>query len=252
MENQDLMPTGSDQGNKQDLWIDLPPEILSLILSNLDGGDKAVFHAVCKTWQSITNIAPPRPQPLPSQFDDPCPWLIHIFSDKFRFIHPIHNYYTCSMDLPAQLSGGLVIRFSKYGWLLMTTPNYYQSCLYLFNPLTKEVIELPRLPCNLQSARVMFFTCSPSEPSNCVVVIIGGYDRIGFHKLGKPDWEIIHGGLYLPSLHRSCFNPILYKGLYYIMDREGNLGVLNLDDKEHIWTWIAHKLIPDFSISSGT
>ncbi|EOY10057.1 Uncharacterized protein TCM_025442 [Theobroma cacao] len=136
-------PNVSDRRSDHDC---LPPELLSLISSNLYAGDNALFRAICKTWRSIT-IAPPLPLPLPSPFDhadSPFPWLFHIpksNTGRGKFFHPIYNY-TWEMDLPAQLVGA-VIRFSKYGWLLMARDMVHP---FLFHPLSKVIVDLPELP----------------------------------------------------------------------------------------------------------
>ncbi|OMO84034.1 hypothetical protein COLO4_22245 [Corchorus olitorius] len=225
---------GNDQGKNQDLWISLPPEILSLILSKLVGGDKVIFHAVCKTWQAITTIASQLPQlPLPSQSHDPCPWLFHIDMNKkkYRFVHPMSNDYTCEIDLPAQLSDA-EIYFSNHGWVLLNRDKHQ---LFLFNPFTKQIIELPLLPSNLEDPRILFFTSSPPSPDCLVVAIVRG--SIGLHKLGgENNWETHE--CYETNTMLRCSNPILCKGLYYCWETGGRIAKFDVNDIEHSFTWI--------------
>ncbi|XP_022720204.1 F-box/kelch-repeat protein At1g57790-like [Durio zibethinus] len=234
MKNKDLIPSEEHQVNKdQDVWSSLPPELLSLVSSNLFAGDKAIFHAICKTWRSIP-IAPPRPLPCPFDHDEdsPFPWLFRILkgnTDRGQFFHPLHNY-TCELDLPAEVLGAEV-RFSKYGWLLMTRDEAHP---FLFNPLTKEIIELPELP-PLEWVHSMFFT-SPPSPDCLVLGIEGRFYSVSFfvHKLGEGSWEMLN----FPckgKFRLSICNPVLYKGLYYCLDAKGNLGVFDLKDIENSW-----------------
>ncbi|XP_022732765.1 F-box/kelch-repeat protein At1g57790-like [Durio zibethinus] len=230
MENKDLIPSEKHQVDEdQDVWSNLPPELLSLVSSNLFAGDKAIFYAICKTWRSIP-ITPPRP--LPSPFDHAFPWLFRILKsniDRGQFFHPIHNY-TCELDLSAEVLGA-EIRFSKYGWLLMTRDEVHP---FLFNPLTKEIIELPELP-PLEWVHSMFFT-SPPSPDCLVLGIEGRFYLVSIfvHKLGEDSWEMHNFPCHV-KFRLSVCNPILYRELYYCLDAKGNLGVFDLKNIENSW-----------------
>ncbi|KAK6243803.1 hypothetical protein QUC31_010212 [Theobroma cacao] len=230
MENQDLTPP--DEEKVEDMWSSLPPDLLSLIPSNLYAGDNAMFRAVCKTWRSIT-MAPPLPLPSPfDHADSPFPWLFHIpksNNGRGKFFHPISNY-TCEIDLPAQLVGA-VIHFSKYGWLLMARHRVHP---FLFNPLTKEIIELPELPLDgIEYVRLMFFTSAPSP--DCLVVVMNcrPQGHVWILKLGEGEWEFHY--IVRENFDWTACNPILHKGLYYSLDCDGNLGVFALEDIDNSW-----------------
>ncbi|XP_022720200.1 F-box/kelch-repeat protein At1g57790-like [Durio zibethinus] len=234
MKNKDLIPSEKYQVDEdQDVWSNLPPELLSLISSNLFAGDKAIFYAICKKWRSI-RITPQRP--LPSPFDHDAdfsfPWLFRLLkgnTDRGQFFYPIHNY-TCELDLPAEVLGA-EIRFSKYGWLLMTRDELHP---FLFNPLTKEIIELPELP-PLEWLHSMFFT-SPPSPDCLVLEIEGRFYSVSIfvHKLGEGSWEMHNFSCHV-QFRLSVCNPILYRELYYCLDAKGNLKVFDLKDIKNSW-----------------
>ncbi|KAG8364779.1 hypothetical protein BUALT_Bualt18G0034300 [Buddleja alternifolia] len=122
-------------------WSDLPMELLSLILSRLLlMRDRHAFKAVCKSW---TLIAPVKSAPLslpPSDdspyYDSPCLIISQGSNHSWKLFHSVYNdfYY---LDFPELIEAE--IRFSKYGWLLMSRGNM----LFFFNPFTKVKMELP-------------------------------------------------------------------------------------------------------------
>ncbi|OMO97286.1 hypothetical protein COLO4_14733 [Corchorus olitorius] len=249
--------SGNDQGNKEeviiikeDLWDrGLPTELLELILSKLMFVvDIQKFHCVCKTWRSITvSVSPPRqlPSPLPYA-DSSFPLLFQIMDDdrnKYRVFHPLYNY-TWDMHFPPQVADGhpKKIYFSKYGWsLILAMSKDRDWYLFLFNPLTKEMIELPAMPEFPGFSTSMFFTCPPSQPDCFVVAIAGRHSSsIYVHKLGEDDWKKhdLKGKILDPRFEPIC-HPILYQGLCYCLDQNRNLAEFDIRDIQH--SWIVHE-----------
>ncbi|OMO97114.1 F-box protein [Corchorus olitorius] len=250
--NQD---SGNDQGKKkerviikEDLWgRGLPTELLELILSKLMFVvDIQKFHAVCKTWQSITvSVSPPRQLPSPLSYaDSSFPLLFKIINyRKYTVFHPLYKY-TWDMYFPPQLQVSDLrpdtIYFSKYGWSLIMAlldPHWFPI---LFNPLTQEIIQLPTTPFR-PGYLSMFFTCPPPHPDCLVVAIACCYDSIYVHKLGEDDWKKhdlkgkMDHNYFQPQ---PCSHPILYQGLCYFLDGRRNLAVFDIKDIQH--TWIVH------------
>ncbi|OMO97427.1 hypothetical protein COLO4_14639 [Corchorus olitorius] len=236
--NDDLW--GKLQGEKkEDLWgKELPPELLELILSKLIFVvDIINFHAVCKTWRSITvSVSPPRQLPsILTYADSSFPLLFQIMDDrsKYRVMHPLYKY-TWDMDFPPEVGDGTKrIYFSKYGWSLMLRSYRHPV---LFNPLTQEIIQLPTVPGIPES---MLFTCPPSQPDCLVVAISVRNTSIYVHQLGEANWkEHDLKGKMDPSFE-PLYHPILYQGLCYCLDWNRNLAVFDIQDIQH--TWIVHK-----------
>ncbi|OMO97383.1 F-box family protein [Corchorus olitorius] len=221
----------------------LPTELLELILSKLIFVvDIINFHAVCKTWRSITVSVPPPcqlPPPLPYA-DSSYPLLFQLDGDhnKYRVLHTLYNY-TWIMDFPPQVRDGRKeICFSKYGWsLLKACIINTEFCIpyaFLFNPLTQEIIKLPAIPDYHGYPQCMFFTCPPSH-WNCLVVAISLSYSIYVHKLGKADWK------QHPYFHNfePISHPILCQGLWYCLGHRRKLIVFDIRNNKP--SWIVHK-----------
>ncbi|OMO65028.1 F-box protein [Corchorus olitorius] len=266
--NQDSASADNHQGNKEeeevieeDLWgRSLPAELLELILSKLFFVvDIHNFHAVCKTWRSITvSISPPRQLPPPlSYVDSSFPLLIQFMERgrMYSLFHPLYKY-TWDMEFPPQVRDGMkFMYFAKYGWSLIRVAqvsDHQYPYLFLFNPLTQEIKKLPTMPMPFLSfclRESMLFTCPPdSQSSDCSVVAIFAHavdhSSIYVHKLGQADWKKhdLQTENCLNFLPYS--NLILYQGLYYCLDLEGNLGVFDIQDIQH--SWIVHHIEHEF------
>ncbi|OMO88344.1 hypothetical protein COLO4_20290 [Corchorus olitorius] len=251
-----------NQGNKkveliEDLWgRGLSSELLELLLSKLKFVvDIQKFHAVCKMWRSIT-VSPPRQPPSPLPYADSSFPLLFQFNrrddSKYRILHPLYKY-TWDLEFPPQLTerdfppefigDSKRIQFSKYGWsLIMALWDPFPD-LFLFNPLTREIKKFPTPPFFHGDTRCMFFTCPPSQP-DCLVFAISDCS-IYVHKLGEADWKKHDlNGKMDPSFKPIC-PPILYHGLCYCLDSNGNMGVFDMQDIEHSWTVHHRVLLPD-------
>ncbi|GMY23375.1 F-box/kelch-repeat protein At1g57790-like [Fagus crenata] len=223
-----------DEEKKEELdsrWSHLPTELLCLVSSHLLLGDFTIFRAVCKSWRSSTSLI----RPFPSLIDSPhllSPCLMSIDYHKCRFFHPTY-YAAFEMDIPQLL--GARIRFSKYGWLLLSRDieDDYIYSVFFFNPLTKVKVELPTHT-RSGSFIAMCFS-SPPTSSDCFVLGICNSTQFGIIKRGEKHWtyqNIIHQRLeFMPS---NC-NPILYKGLCYCLDVEGYIGVFDPNSNNSKW-----------------
>ncbi|OMO84055.1 hypothetical protein COLO4_22267 [Corchorus olitorius] len=237
MENQleTVTRLSNDKDDEKQQWCNLPAELLELVLSHLSYGDEAIFHCVCKAWQTI--IRPPphhQPQPpLPNfdgiEFSSPC--LISGFSTRknknngiCRFFNPITNHSFETNMIPELDQSRFC--FAKYGWLLMMQE--HQKELFLFEPLTKEKILLPHL-LDVSDMKLLI-TSSPQSPDCMVIGLVALTSssnttiEIYTYKLGDLDWQIydpiVLDGL---KLRMACCIPTFYKGKYYCLDKKGNL-----------------------------
>ncbi|CAK9157693.1 unnamed protein product [Ilex paraguariensis] len=220
---------GNTKGEER-TWSELLPELLCSIRSSLFAGDSIIFGAVCKSWQLI-----PFPQPLLMPIHDslsiqsPC---LMFFSRKnyvFNFFDPIRTA-TYQVDIPKLVDAD--IRFSKDGWLIMCQG---RQTIFLFNPLTKEKIELPDIPECTAFTTVCF--SNPPTSSNCQVFGIQSYSHhsvtIGILKVGEEVWTV-------DDVENNCnfkvtdCSPVMCNGLYYCLGFAGNFGVF--DPEDNSWT----------------
>ncbi|XP_030964066.1 F-box/kelch-repeat protein At1g57790-like [Quercus lobata] len=233
-----------NQENKKGLhrsWSHLPPELLCLVSSYLLAGDFTTFRVICKSWRSSTSL----PRPAVSTLTD-SPWslspcLMSVGSHKCTFFHPGYQKHdACEIDIPELLDAR--IRFSKYGWLLLTGYGYDNFSVFFFNPFTKEKVELPKYT-NRESFVTMSFS-SPPTSSDCFVIGICGWDDFGFIKRGEKRWTshtIINRPEFTPS---SYCNPILHKGLCNCLGENGGLGVFDPNDNPSNWIIYHNDKIP--------
>jgi hypothetical protein len=223
-----------DRETKQELdrsWSDLLPELLCLVSSHLLAGDFITFRSICKSWRSSTSLI----RPVPPLIDSPhslSPCLMSIGYPKCKFFHPTY-YGTCEMHIPELL--GARIRFSKYGWLLLSRDedDYNDYNIFFFNPFTKVKIELPNY-IEERAFTTMCFSSPPTSP-NCFVLGICGWYIFGIIKPGEKHWTyrtIFENSKFEPS---HC-NPILYEGLCYCLGKKGDIGVFDPNSNPSKWT----------------
>lgn len=191
--------------------LDIPPEIIGVIVRHLTLVDYMHFRAVCRMTRSI---APPNQWSINAiNRHSVSPWLMCIRKDGFcSFIDPQYGdkYF---INLPDSLSEYSIL-YSKDGWLLMSkSPNRVLFC----NPFSKEIIQRPN-----DDSSFIGFTASPTSSDSVVYKFESR--RAGFCHPGKWEWEGVgfenEYNFYLSS------TPLFYKGAYYCLDRKGYLGIL--------------------------
>lgn len=180
-------------------WSQLPNDALEFIASKADDiSDYISFGAVCKSW----NYAVKKPV-LHRQR----PWiLIQYYSNKstsHAFYDPWNDKcYIFNMDLIKRKS----IRASYYGWLFMEDDGGGPYKYFLLNPITGNLIHLPRINGCLNTPMM---TSNPYS-ENCLVIFTswaknGSLWIIKLHycRPGDSEWNVLdmefghHDGLYL-------------------------------------------------------
>ena len=209
----------------------LPLDMLKLIAKRLILVDYLHFRATCKMFHSVApqiqwRIATPR-------LENPSlsPWLVLFGKESvYSFIDPNHGDKYL-INLPQVLKEGSIIRGSKDGWLLVTV----RMSTFFFNPFTQALLPLAdrrayiRNPC-------MGFSSTP-DSSECVAVEIGDKTNnnsnffVNLCSLGKEDWDLWE--FEYTNFSFDCNSPVFYKGAFYYLGKEGNLGILKLNDEEH-------------------
>jgi hypothetical protein len=194
-------------------WSELPDELLCLVSSHLLAGDFTTFSAVCKSWRSSTSLSRRKVTPL-ALIDSPHslhPCLMSVDYHKCRFYHP--TYLGADHADISQLLGAR-IRFSKYGWLLLTRD--IDGSIFFFDPFTRVKVELPTF---FDSPHLILSICfsSPPTSSDCFVIVLG-FPEFHIIKRGEKSWTFHDtrsvGRAFVPS---TC-NPILYRGLCYCLE----------------------------------
>ncbi|KAK9044136.1 hypothetical protein V6N11_072453 [Hibiscus sabdariffa] len=216
-------------------WCDLPNDALATILSYLFGKDYINFLAVCRSWRS----APPLPRQIPNPSSShacPYPSLFHFSgnSSDCRFYDPFYNGSYQAL-IPHELIDARICH-SNYGWLLMSQG----AQLFFFQPFTKRRMDLPILRHSYidhikQCAR-MCFSCPPTSP-DCMVFGIDDDDP------REAEVSIIRRGqvsvtTFLCSTEDAWFDsshgsPVFYKGAFYCLSIDGQLGVFDANARDN-------------------
>ncbi|KAK4583027.1 hypothetical protein RGQ29_025982 [Quercus rubra] len=213
-----------DQEKK--LWSDLPQELLDLVVKHLrDTESRITFRSICRSWRSSPPIY--RPLPFPTLLDSPC--LLTLGGGKCRIYHPLYNG-PYQMDIPALL--GVRIRYSKYGWLLLSSDKGDDRSVFFFHPFNMTKIELPCLPFPIET---MTFSTPPTG-EDCFVIGIPFLAReFCIIRRGEESWRIFPFTVMIPDniqLLSNC-NPILYEGMCYCLCQVPVVAVF--DPNEHRW-----------------
>ncbi|CAK9147201.1 unnamed protein product [Ilex paraguariensis] len=213
-------------------WCDLPLDLLSLIISNLFAGDCSAFNMVCKSWRPITPAIRPLPPPIGSPHcQSPCLLFFQRSSHKCKLFHPLYNDFY-HMELPEILDAKM--RFSKYGWLLMSREDL---SVFFFNLSTKVTIELPKMPSPFGFATMCF--TSPPTSLDCAVV---GFNGIGIIEIsiirrGEDSWTTHEFSKTREEFYFSDCNPVFHKRMFYCLGVNGNVGIFDpRDDARRRWT----------------
>nr|XP_010917354.1 F-box/kelch-repeat protein At1g57790 [Elaeis guineensis] len=207
-------------------WSDLPLEIVELFAAHLSWVDQIHFNAVCKNWNSISdNFQTKKHMPVlmyTSGSDGECNFFDPIDGKSYSI-----EIEELSSDEPLDL------RFSKNGWVLISEGDL---SLFIINPFTETVINLPELDESLYCFTGISFS-SPPTSSDCVVFGIGGtnstYVYISLWRHGDNAWKDLWYDNNLPFC-ATYNNPVFHHGLFYCLGSYGNLGVFN--PRDMTWT----------------
>ncbi|KAJ3685027.1 hypothetical protein LUZ61_014191 [Rhynchospora tenuis] len=205
-------------------WDELPIELVELLLSRLSLVDCLRLPSVCKGWsQASSFICKGRVWP----------WLMYLPNLKyqsFKFIDPFNcKDYTLKSDAVVAARDHLALRFSKDGWVVVTEGN---KKVYVLNPFTAQVINLPLLHLRDYIFDAISFTSVPTSPDFVVYgftfQICGEFVEISTWSPGEEEWNVLK---FWPSIpfFPSSNNPVLFQGEFYCLGRKGELGVFNPD-----------------------
>ncbi|KAI3830516.1 hypothetical protein MKW98_030679 [Papaver atlanticum] len=184
------------------------------------------------------------------------PWMISIFDDDeetiWEMVDPMHDNDKYLLKLSDHLLVGARIRFSKNGWLLLSSG---KNIIFFYNPFTRATIGLPDLPDGFTLGG-MSFSSLPTSP-DCVVIAISnwrpwnGESYINFlatepgkSATGWTTHEFIYESIrgYMHEFMPCINNPVFYKGDFYCLDYNGLLGVFSAKGDDFSWKVLSKSL----------
>ncbi|KAJ3687385.1 hypothetical protein LUZ61_016549 [Rhynchospora tenuis] len=208
-------------------WDDLPIELVELLFQRLSLVDCLRLPSVCKGWSKASSFI---------QKGRVWPWLMYLPNLKYqscKFLDPFNSQeYTLKSDAVVARDH-LALRFSKDGWVVVTEGN---QRVFILNPFTSQVINLPQLPLKKYTFDGISFTSVPTSPDFVVYgfffQICGEFIEISMWRPGEEEWTVLE---FWPSIpyFPSSNNPVIFQGEFYCLGRKGELGVFNPELK----TW---------------
>lgn len=214
---------------RNQIWKELPLELLSSVMSYLEIKDNVRASVVCKSWYEAAVSVRVINQP---------PWLMYFFKSRnsYEFYNP-SNCKKHTMELPKSLDG-FIVRYSRDGWLLMS--KNISSDFVLFNPFTMDLVVLPYLEL-WYGYQLVGFSCAPTS-SSCVVFTIKDYDpghvTIRTWNPGETAWTSTQvGSQFLDVKHNYV---VFSNGLFYCLNLRNCLAVFD----PSLRTWNVLDVLP--------
>ncbi|KAJ4809965.1 F-box protein family-like [Rhynchospora pubera] len=203
-------------------WDEVPIELVELLFSRLSLVDCLRLPSVCKGWSKASRFIPK---------ERVWPWLMHLPNRRYKacnFFDPLYcKEYTVKSDAVVVARDHLTFRYSKNGWVVVTEGN---TRVFILNPFTGQVINLPPLPLKNYTFDGISFTSVPTSPDFVVYGFFfqrcGEFVEVSTWCPGEEEWTVL---AFQPSIpfFPSSNNPVLFQGEFFCLGRKGELGVFN-------------------------
>ncbi|KAE8675456.1 hypothetical protein F3Y22_tig00111671pilonHSYRG00224 [Hibiscus syriacus] len=220
-------------------WSDLPLDILERIIGRLRWVDRSRIRAVCKAW-SVPNTCIPAIGELPWAMKFCWRYAsLYLIQGECRLLDPLSREY-----LVEERSRGLEYLLfldarpcaSLYGWVLFKVYDFIEEkkeSLFLYSPLTTEVIRLPYLG-GPPTFQVAAFSLNATSPKYTIFLLWSENGKICIKlcSAGDCSWKTFEFDGF-DRFNRA--NDAAYtNGVFYCVFRGGQLGAFNVELKG--WT----------------
>ncbi|KAJ3688010.1 hypothetical protein LUZ61_017174 [Rhynchospora tenuis] len=205
-------------------WADIPVDIVQELLSFLPLPDRIRLVSVCKAWIPFTKSI---------QDSEDFPWLM-CSSDcgSLKFFDTFHGVENSLQMEWLGSDGKLALHFSKDGWVIASDR---KNSLFLFNPLTRQGIQLPSTLSDHWLLYMPFSFSSVPTNSDCIVLAVWNtFDSctlITWHR-GRVTWKSQHVEFQDDLFRVASTCPVFYNDEFYILGRKGDLLIFNPITKE--------------------
>ncbi|WRX29320.1 hypothetical protein QQP08_021807 [Theobroma cacao] len=221
---------------------DLPLEIIALIANNLYLVDYINFRLVGKTFRLVAPHVQWRETSHKLNSHSLSPWLMFAQGNS----RTLHNFIDPKfgdrylMNIPESIID-FDIRYSKEGWLLMSSRDEGGSMCF-YHPFTKKLISVPPLVVNLERCHSFGFTSLPTSP-RCLIVGISSSSIFYFNFSEDEGWFQFERGDVPTAFIPNHTNPVLFEGAFYFLGQQGNLGISSFDNlyDQHMVDWHVHE-----------
>nr|XP_010427473.1 PREDICTED: F-box protein At3g56470-like [Camelina sativa] len=205
-----------NEKEKDQTFLELPSDLLQLVISRLPLKDNIVASVVCKTWHKAC---------VSLRVVDPSPWLIYFSkTDESYELYDPSMQKTYILQFP-DLSWFRVC-YSKDGWLLMYNANTYQ--LLFFNPFTRDRIPVP--PLWNAYDQITAFSCAPTSTS-CVLFTVSyvtrNYITVKTCCVNAKEWNTYVFKNRLPRNFNTFEKIVFSNGVFYCLTNTGCLATFD-------------------------
>ncbi|CAM0907518.1 unnamed protein product [Alopecurus aequalis] len=220
-------------------WCDLQTDLWQLLVTKISFIDFIHVKAVCKQWNSIVSpIQDAKVSPLlmtsrPGRTMD----LLEVFDPVSE------KKYHIRVSIPAsdlKSEGSHILHFTKNGWVIVSRG--CDDMFFLVNPFKNypdggNVIALPAL--DVRGLKGLSFSSVPGSPDFVVLAARttpdGEVIMVHTWRIGDEDWKDEYlrdkRGPFLMASH----SPVFLDGLFYFLDINGRLGVVDPNEDEMEW-----------------
>ncbi|KAK3033448.1 hypothetical protein RJ639_033052 [Escallonia herrerae] len=205
--------------------MNLSNDILELIADRCIPIGYMKFRATSKFFRSAIPPVQWRTASARLQTHTLSPWLVLYDKNKriMTFIDPKFGdrYFITISDL----IGDAIICASKFGWLLMLRGD---RSIFFFNPLTRNINQLPDLPLGLFSS-FSFSSMPTSLDCQVIAVSIPCLEKFNVHitSPGRSDWVFFKVFKEVPYPYRN--SPIFSDSKFHLLGSDGNLADFEFD-----------------------
>ncbi|XP_038678603.1 putative F-box protein At5g55150 [Tripterygium wilfordii] len=249
-------------------WAELPQDVLLVILQKLIiGKDYHRFAFVCRSWTGVVVNYLERYAPSGSPcLIVPAPGIASKSKSRRLLASPVGKDIDKEQDFLPQVRVPLqdVYIGSHQGWLIMLTD---AMGMYLLNPISDTRINLPEIWLlelnNIYRYTIAMIYLEPMWPrlsfcrskvilstiptaSDCFVLLIYGYKKLAFCKVGDEDWTFIDDKAFryrIEKNFRFFMDAIYLKGQFYVVSARGEIFGFDLTVSEpKLTTMYAHGL----------
>ncbi|XP_077230568.1 F-box/kelch-repeat protein At1g57790-like [Tasmannia lanceolata] len=233
---QNLEENMAEEGVKKTSLMDLPVDLLELIVLRLFRVDLLRLSPLCRIWREIA---------LPVRPIDNTPLLMSICARRklCSFFDPIRKIFHNIHDFPNLKAS--TVHYSKDGWLLMSQSKKEYSTYFFFNPFTKSRIQLPDMFEDKGFHGVAFSSSLTSSDCKIVALEGSGSTTVTIRTCcrGDESWtsDTLDSNPWFAASH--C-NLVFYDDVFYCLGMDGRLGIF--DPRNGVWSVLSKPTYEEF------
>ncbi|CAJ1938815.1 unnamed protein product, partial [Sphenostylis stenocarpa] len=229
--------SSSDEAMEQQIWKDLPEDLLEPVIARLPIATFFRFRTVCQRWNSLlTSQSFSRHYAQVTQAN---PWfytVTHVHANSGVMYDPsMKKWHHCTTStLPAEL---IVLPVASAGGLVCFL-DVYRHNLYVCNPLTRSLKELPAWSVRVGSrAAIGMIVNGNSTGAGYRILVVGCDGEYGIYDSVTKSWNDpgnISGDIKLPLSFNFRSQAISIDSTLYFMQSDPE-GIVSYNMETGVW-----------------